>query len=175
MCLCSYTCKRCTRIQIKKPHLLTQSFSRARACTHTAHTHIQPTTMLEFFYFRIKRAHIAKSTKIPSNFLLRHTQNPAASKYNKRKNDTRKKRELEIWWKPFCVCVCVSWYSWQYTLYKCKQMKWKKPFFNECWKWKHSSALGDKLEKWSGKEDEITWTENERDKLPASHTISTFN
>lgn len=77
------------------------------------------------------------------------------------KNDTQK-RNLEIWWKPFCV----SWYAYSGNMpYKCKQMKWKKQFFNECWKWKHSSTCthtaGWQIRgvKWSGKkEDEITWT-----------------
>lgn len=34
-------------------------------------------------------------------------------------------------------------------------------------------ALVDKLENWSGKEDEITSNRNEWDKLPEPHTIST--
>lgn len=87
------------------------------------------------------------------------SRSSSITKYNKK--TAPEKKELEIWWKPFCV----SWYSCSGNMpYKCKQMKWKKPFFNECWKWKHSSTCTltqwvDKLEKWSGKkEDEITWT-----------------
>lgn len=127
----------------KKKHIFTHSINRTgHGYEHIMHTHTQSYSSNNnagvFLFSHQKSAHTYG--QINENLIqfltTTHIKSVAASKHYNEKKRHPKKRNLEIWWKPFCV----SWYSCNgNTLYKCKQMKWKKPFFNECWKWKHSS------------------------------------